>query len=150
MSYKRLTPVVVSSDTPTRFLASLLHFWLSLDKPSRMRPSTILNSGLSVVLGSGRVLSLAYASSALTPSATNTKQLRNYICTSHIVQPCNKLAQRSSSTLRQGLKRRPAWIQHTEAICEGKLLTVDQEGGVTWKQKVATLGQGFQVFARTQ
>ena len=26
ISYKRLTPVVVSSDTPTRFLASLLHF----------------------------------------------------------------------------------------------------------------------------
>ena len=48
------------------YLVHLLGFFL---RPSRMRPSTIWNSGLSVEVGSGIVPSFAYAFSALAPSA---------------------------------------------------------------------------------
>lgn len=59
--------------------------------------STILNSGLSVEDGSGRVLSFAYAFSALTPSAVHVFEsckivthkvhpLNNYILTMPVLQ----------------------------------------------------------------
>jgi hypothetical protein len=74
ISYRRLTPVVVSSETPTMFLAMRVQRVGSLDRPSRMMRSTILNSWLSVLSGSGRVPSLAKAASALTPSVTIDKR----------------------------------------------------------------------------
>ena len=72
ISYKRLTPVVVSSDTPTMDLAMAVQRLGRVLRPSRMSPSTILNSGLSVESGLGTVPSLAKAASALTPSAERT------------------------------------------------------------------------------
>ena len=42
---------------------------------------TILNSGLSVDEGSGRVLSFAYAFSALTPSASSSRVSGKYCLT---------------------------------------------------------------------
>mmetsp|Transcript_10109 Transcript_10109/g.30252 ORF Transcript_10109/g.30252 Transcript_10109/m.30252 type:complete len:208 (+) Transcript_10109:1433-2056(+) len=45
-----------------------VHLLGFLGRPSLMMVSTIWNSGLSVLVGSGRVLSLAYAASAFTPS----------------------------------------------------------------------------------
>mmetsp|Transcript_35261 Transcript_35261/g.104293 ORF Transcript_35261/g.104293 Transcript_35261/m.104293 type:complete len:271 (-) Transcript_35261:18-830(-) len=68
ISYKRFTPVVVSSETPTSCLAILVQRSGCTGRPSLMICRTILNSGFSVVDGSGSVLSLAYAASALTPS----------------------------------------------------------------------------------
>mmetsp|Transcript_8841 Transcript_8841/g.22742 ORF Transcript_8841/g.22742 Transcript_8841/m.22742 type:complete len:216 (+) Transcript_8841:860-1507(+) len=69
ISYRRLTPVVVSSLTPTSLAAILCHlsFWPA-SRPSLIILSTILNSWLSTDSGSGRVPSLAKASSAATPS----------------------------------------------------------------------------------
>mmetsp|Transcript_25118 Transcript_25118/g.28621 ORF Transcript_25118/g.28621 Transcript_25118/m.28621 type:complete len:204 (-) Transcript_25118:518-1129(-) len=55
--YKRCTPVVVSSETPTHLLAILFH--LSVTPASNRRliiVKTILNSALSVEVGSGTVL----------------------------------------------------------------------------------------------
>lgn len=69
ISYRRFTPVVVSSETPTTCLPILVHFMGSFFKLSRIRPSTILNSGLSVELGSGIVPLAANSASALVPSA---------------------------------------------------------------------------------
>merc|ERR1719401_421447 len=69
MVYRRWTPVVVSSDTPLHLAAILFHLSFS---PARSRRfimvRTILNSSLSVLVGSGSVPSLAYASSAFLPS----------------------------------------------------------------------------------
>ncbi len=45
-----------------------------------MRPSTIWNSGLSVEVGSGTVPSLAYAFSALAPSACHFSNHQGGLC----------------------------------------------------------------------
>ena len=54
---------------PFKSWAILVHFCGFASRPALMMDSTILNSGLSVELGSGRVLSFAYAVSAFWPSA---------------------------------------------------------------------------------
>mmetsp|Transcript_1586 Transcript_1586/g.6944 ORF Transcript_1586/g.6944 Transcript_1586/m.6944 type:complete len:235 (+) Transcript_1586:1874-2578(+) len=63
--YRRCTPVVVSSETPKQRAAILCQRCGSLESSRRTMVSTILNSALSVLSGSGRVPSLAKASSAL-------------------------------------------------------------------------------------
>mmetsp|Transcript_12247 Transcript_12247/g.34072 ORF Transcript_12247/g.34072 Transcript_12247/m.34072 type:complete len:255 (-) Transcript_12247:71-835(-) len=68
ISYNLLTPVVVSSLTPTSLAAILCHLSVSpASNPSLMIWSTILTSSLSAVLGSGRVPSLRKAFSASNP-----------------------------------------------------------------------------------
>merc|ERR1712187_938663 len=61
------TPVVVSSLTPRTTLAILLHLVGSTLMESAIVCKTHLNSGLEVLLGSGRDLSLAYFSSNSLP-----------------------------------------------------------------------------------
>mmetsp|Transcript_15557 Transcript_15557/g.54045 ORF Transcript_15557/g.54045 Transcript_15557/m.54045 type:complete len:422 (+) Transcript_15557:392-1657(+) len=67
--YRRCTPVVVSSETPTQREAYLDQRSVSPASSRRFRiVSTILNSSFVVEVGSGSVPSLAKAFSALTPS----------------------------------------------------------------------------------
>mmetsp|Transcript_81061 Transcript_81061/g.121851 ORF Transcript_81061/g.121851 Transcript_81061/m.121851 type:complete len:294 (-) Transcript_81061:40-921(-) len=66
--YRRCTPVVVSSDTPTQRSARRRHCLGSSLSPRWMMLSTMRNSSLSALLGSGSVPSFSNASSALTPS----------------------------------------------------------------------------------
>mmetsp|Transcript_32455 Transcript_32455/g.84093 ORF Transcript_32455/g.84093 Transcript_32455/m.84093 type:complete len:243 (-) Transcript_32455:45-773(-) len=68
ISYRRFTPVVVSSDTPRILAAILVHLRGLVARLSLMICSTILNSGLSVLAGSGMVPSFSNRSSALRPS----------------------------------------------------------------------------------
>mmetsp|Transcript_16304 Transcript_16304/g.37721 ORF Transcript_16304/g.37721 Transcript_16304/m.37721 type:complete len:216 (-) Transcript_16304:342-989(-) len=69
MVYNLWTPVVVSSETPWHRVAILFHLSVSPDSKRRlMMVSTILNSALSVLEGSGRVPSLRKRSSAFFPS----------------------------------------------------------------------------------
>mmetsp|Transcript_71 Transcript_71/g.126 ORF Transcript_71/g.126 Transcript_71/m.126 type:complete len:232 (-) Transcript_71:328-1023(-) len=68
ISYNRLTPVVVSSDTPRMLAAILVYLSGLLGIDSFSNASTILYSTLSVVSGSGRVFFSAYSFSNLTPS----------------------------------------------------------------------------------
>mmetsp|Transcript_12257 Transcript_12257/g.20722 ORF Transcript_12257/g.20722 Transcript_12257/m.20722 type:complete len:210 (+) Transcript_12257:885-1514(+) len=68
ISYKRFTPVVVSSETPTMLAPILVHFWPSLGMESRMIPSTSLCSRLSVLSGSGMVPLARNSASYFTPS----------------------------------------------------------------------------------
>merc|ERR1719171_107714 len=69
ISYRRLTPVVLSSDTPRSLEAIPCHrLVLPASRPSLMMVSTILNSGLVVDEGSGTVPSFSNSFSALTPS----------------------------------------------------------------------------------
>merc|ERR1719272_486265 len=65
MSYRRCTPVVVSSETPTTRGNILCHRCGSRWSSRLMRVSTTLNSALSVEAGSGSVPSAANFSSAL-------------------------------------------------------------------------------------
>merc|ERR1719486_1327295 len=51
ISYRRFTPVVVSSETPTSLAAHLVQRWGLASSPSRMMVSTHLNSALSVEAG---------------------------------------------------------------------------------------------------
>ena len=74
ISYRRLTPVVVSSDTPSMAFDISVHLLGDLGRPSLMMDSTIWYSGLSVDVGSGSVPSLAYAASAFTPSAHKVRK----------------------------------------------------------------------------
>merc|ERR1719182_339718 len=59
ISFKRITPVVVSSLTPLHFLAILVYLVLSTGMESLRSCRMHLNSGLSVLAGSGKVPSLA-------------------------------------------------------------------------------------------
>mmetsp|Transcript_4881 Transcript_4881/g.10282 ORF Transcript_4881/g.10282 Transcript_4881/m.10282 type:complete len:235 (+) Transcript_4881:751-1455(+) len=69
MVYSLCTPVVVSSDTPKHLCAILFHLSVSPASNSLlMMVSTILNSALSVLEGSGRVPSFRNKSSAFLPS----------------------------------------------------------------------------------
>lgn len=61
--------------SPWRASAYLVHLVGFFFRPSRIRPRTIWNSGLSVEAGSGRVPSLAYAFSALAPSAQEDRYM---------------------------------------------------------------------------
>merc|ERR1719460_2863596 len=67
ISLRRNTPVVVSSETPLQILAMRVHLVLSAGMESLMVCSTHLNSGLLVLLGSGREPSLANFSSNSRP-----------------------------------------------------------------------------------
>mmetsp|Transcript_876 Transcript_876/g.2735 ORF Transcript_876/g.2735 Transcript_876/m.2735 type:complete len:267 (+) Transcript_876:736-1536(+) len=68
ISYSLLTPVVVSSLTPTSLAAILCHLSVSpASSPSLMICSTILTSSLSAVVGSGKVPSFKKAFSASYP-----------------------------------------------------------------------------------
>merc|ERR1719446_1806054 len=67
ISFKRCTPVVVSSLTPLHFLAIRVYFVLSAGIESFNSCRMHLNSGLSVLLGSGKVPSLANFSSNSLP-----------------------------------------------------------------------------------
>mmetsp|Transcript_29505 Transcript_29505/g.73063 ORF Transcript_29505/g.73063 Transcript_29505/m.73063 type:complete len:362 (+) Transcript_29505:873-1958(+) len=68
MSYRRWTPVVVSSDTPLHRAASLCHLSGSESRVRRMMPYTSFSSGFSVVAGSGLEPSTLKTFSALKPS----------------------------------------------------------------------------------
>merc|ERR1719498_1815871 len=67
ISFKRNTPVVVSSLTPLHAAAILVYLVLSAWIESFKSCSTHLNSGLSVLLGSGKVPSLANLASNSRP-----------------------------------------------------------------------------------
>mmetsp|Transcript_67426 Transcript_67426/g.191133 ORF Transcript_67426/g.191133 Transcript_67426/m.191133 type:complete len:272 (+) Transcript_67426:766-1581(+) len=67
MSFRRATPVVVSSLTPLRFAAILVHFFGSTSKESRMIAKMHFISGLVSLSGSGFVPSFSNASSAALP-----------------------------------------------------------------------------------
>merc|ERR1719182_523900 len=67
ISFKRITPVVVSSLTPLHFLAILVYLVLSTGMESFKSCKMHLNSALSVLLGSGRLPSLANFSSYSLP-----------------------------------------------------------------------------------
>merc|ERR1719440_802169 len=84
ITYRRCTPVVVSSDTPNMRFAILFHLSGCFARPRLMIVSTILNSALVVDSGSGSVPSFANRSSAFLPS-----------CTSSVMSP-------PSSTMRSG------------------------------------------------
>ncbi|KAF5823012.1 hypothetical protein HanXRQr2_Chr01g0033611 [Helianthus annuus] len=82
--YNLLTPVVVSSDTPTNLSFILWYFFGSVANPSLIIDNTIWNSALSVEVGSGNFPVFSNSSSALTPSWIN------------------KVASPPSSTIRSG------------------------------------------------
>merc|ERR1719453_2130763 len=63
ISFKRCTPVVVSSLTPWHLAAILVYFVLSAGMDAFRSSKMHLNSALSVLLGSGRLPSLANFSS---------------------------------------------------------------------------------------
>merc|ERR1719258_458497 len=67
ISFKRWTPVVVSSLTPLHFAAILVYLVLSAGMESFKSCKMHLNSALSVLLGSGRLPSLANFSSYSLP-----------------------------------------------------------------------------------
>merc|ERR1712176_1755665 len=67
ISFKRRTPVVVSSLTPLHLAAMRVYFVLSTWMESLSTCKTHLNSALSVVVGSGRDPSFAYFSSNSLP-----------------------------------------------------------------------------------
>merc|ERR1719261_458267 len=67
ISFKRCTPVVVSSLTPWQAAAILVNLVLSFGMLSFRSCRMHLNSALSVLLGSGRLSSLAYFSSNSLP-----------------------------------------------------------------------------------
>merc|ERR1719420_14617 len=72
ISFKRCTPVVVSSLTPFNFFAILVYLVLSAWIESFKTCSTHLNSGLSVLAGSGRDPSLPNFASNSTPLWTKS------------------------------------------------------------------------------
>merc|ERR1719507_2325388 len=84
ISFKRCTPVVVSSLTPLHLAAMRVYFVGSAGMESFNNCKMHLNSALSVLFGSGRDLSLAYFASislplwinkvASPPSSTNWSQ----------------------------------------------------------------------------
>merc|ERR1719382_2392431 len=67
ISFHLCTPVVVSSDTPLHFLAMRVYFVLSAGIESFSNCKMHLNSGLSVLAGSGNEPSLANFSSYSLP-----------------------------------------------------------------------------------
>merc|ERR1740133_268915 len=67
ISFKRCTPVVVSSLTPWHFFAILLYLVLSAGMESFKSCKMHLNSALSVLAGSGKLPSFAYFSSNSLP-----------------------------------------------------------------------------------
>merc|ERR1719353_2418928 len=67
ISFRRWTPVVVSSLTPWHFFAILVYLVLSAGMESFSSCRMDLNSALSVLLGSGKLPSLAYFSSNSLP-----------------------------------------------------------------------------------
>merc|ERR1719345_549149 len=67
ISFNRCTPVVVSSLTPLHFAAMRVYLVASAGMESLSSCRTHLNSGLSVLLGSGSDLSLAYFASNSLP-----------------------------------------------------------------------------------
>mmetsp|Transcript_33372 Transcript_33372/g.53473 ORF Transcript_33372/g.53473 Transcript_33372/m.53473 type:complete len:204 (+) Transcript_33372:822-1433(+) len=68
MVYRRCTPVVVSSDTPTIRAAILCHFFGSLPNSCLMIRKTCLNSGFDSLVGSGLDPSDSNFFSHFTPS----------------------------------------------------------------------------------
>merc|ERR1719498_1100857 len=67
ISFRRNTPVVVSSETPLQILDMRVHLVLSAAMESLMVCKTHLNSGFVVLFGSGRLPSLANFSSNSRP-----------------------------------------------------------------------------------
>merc|ERR1719486_1570698 len=76
ITYRRCTPVVVSSDTPNMRFAILFHLSGCFARPRLMIVSTILNSALVVDSGSGSVPSFANRSSAFVDDEVGAVALR--------------------------------------------------------------------------